>query len=435
MILKIIRVRFKQDFLGLLMHKINCRILFIFACFISSACYAYTHKSRLLAIGSHAPAYTWANPKIKPSSPPPLTGKQMGVVETIGVPPLGYEKDGSVKVFHLIAQPTEQWITDGTIEHKGLLPAMQHTLGVHPMNIKKKLRAWGYNGHTPGPTIEVTEGDRVRIIVKNELPEPTTVHWHGLEVPFAQDGSDDANPILPGHTHTYEFTVRQSGTYFYHAGFNIAKQEMYGLVGFFIIHPKEYPRKVDRHIAILMQEWALLPGNNNPNTVSTDFTWFTFNGRSAPHIPVINIKQNERVQIHFGTMMMDSHPIHIHGYTWTTVGTEGGPIKESAQLKGSTINVQVGTTRTVEFVAWNPGSWPLHCHKVHHVMTAHAEVPMGIMPHGGMFTFVNVIPDDPHKPWEYPGQEKPDNPDTDAFGYTKKSQNQNNKKVASHAHN
>jgi len=368
-----------------------------------------------------APKDAWADPTIKRSIIIPHMGEQMGVVETIGVSPLGYEMDGDTKVFHIVAQPIEQLITDGKSQHEGLVPAMQHMVGAYHMNVQQKLRAWGYNGSTPGPTIEITEGDKVRIIVKNELPEPTTIHWHGIEIPFAQDGSSDAKPIMPGKTHTYEFTPYQSGTYFYHSGFNISRQEMYGLVGFLIIHPKNgYDEKIDRDIAILMQEWAIMPGNVYPNLVTMNFNWFTFNGHTAPSIPVMNIQQGERVRIRLGTMMMDNHPIHIHGFTWTVVGTEGGPIQKSAQWKGSTIDVPVGSTRDVEFVAWNPGSWPFHCHKMHHVMTAHAEVPMGIMSHGGMFTFVNVIPNDVTIPWQHPSQEEVYNEKLDAFGYEQK---------------
>lgn len=383
------------------------------------------HKKDRIYKGIHAPKYPWKDPDIKLSPQPALMGKQMGVVETPGIPPLGYEVVDNVKVFNLIAQPVEQWITDGKATHKGLVPAMQRIYGVHHTNVQQKLRAWGYNGHTPGPTIEITEGEKVRIIFKNELPEPTTVHWHGIELPFAQDGSADADPVMPGKTHVYEFTPYQSGTYFYHSGFNISKQEMYGLVGLLVIHPKDgYEEKVDRDIAILLQEWALLPGNVYPNLLTTDFNWFTFNGHSAPSIPILNIKQDERVRIRLGNMVMDSHPIHIHGFVWTVVGTEGGPIQKTAQWKATTIDIPAGATRDVEFLAFNPGSWPFHCHKMHHVMNAHAEVPMGIMSHGGMFTFVNVIPKDLNKPWQHPSQTKPDNSDYDAFGYLKKDENQ-----------
>ena len=381
------------------------------------------HKQQSTYKGSHAPRYVWKDPRIKLSALPPLLGKQMGTVETPGIPPLGYEMDNGVKVFRLIAQPIEQVITDGIVKHEGLIRAMKSMYGAHPMKVHQKVRAWGYNGSTPGPTIEITEGEKVRIIFKNELPEPTTVHWHGIELPFAQDGSSDADPVMPGKTHTYEFTPYQSGTYLYHSGFNIFKQEMSGLVGMLVIHPKAgYEEKIDRDIAIMLQEWALLPGNVYPNIFTTEFNWFTFNGHSAPSIPIITINQDERVRIRLGNMVMDSHPIHIHGFVWDVVGTEGGPIKKSAQWKATTIHVPSGGTRDVAFVAFNPGSWPFHCHKMHHVMNAHAQVPMGIMHHGGMFTFVNVIPKNPNKPWQHPSQSRPDNPDVDAYGYPKKDE-------------
>lgn len=382
--------------------------------------HSFRGKKKSMKRMNMAPKYAWADPAIKVSTVVPHLGKQMGVVETIGLPPLGYEMDGNTKVFYLFAQPIEQMITDGKSYQEDLVDAMKSMVGAHHMNVQQKLRAWGYNGSSPGPTIEITEGDRVRIIVKNELPEPTTVHWHGIELPFAQDGSASADPIMPGKTHTYEFTPYQSGTYFYHSGFNIGRQDMYGLMGFLIIHPKNgYEDKIDRDIAILMQEWAIMPGNIYPNIVTMQFNWFTFNGHVGPSIPVMNIQQGERVRIRFGTMMMDNHPIHIHGFVWTVVGTEGGPIQKSAQWKSTTIEVPVGTTRDVEFVAWNPGSWPFHCHKMHHTMPSHTEVPMGLMTHGGMYTFVNVIPKDVNIPWKHPSQEEPDDVNLDAFGYEK----------------
>lgn len=136
-----------------------------------------------------------------------------------------------------------------------------------------------------------------------------------------------------------------------------------------------------------------------------EFNWFAFNGLAAPSIPKITVNQGERVRLRFGNVIMASHPIHIHGYIWTLVGTEGGPVKKSAQIKGSTINVPPGTTRDVEFVAWNPGLWRLHCHKLHHIVNAHPDSPMGIMPHGGMYTIVEVIPKNKNAPWKHPSEQ------------------------------
>lgn len=345
----------------------------------------------------HGPQYPWKNPTITITKVP--VKPQDYLVETPGVYSLPYELDGIVKVFHLVAQPIEHVIVDEKISYiDEFIPKenmIYHEMKHYPKY--QKMKCWGFNGSTPGPTIEAYEGDTVRIIVKNELPEPTSVHWHGIEVPNAQDGSAPLTqrPIMPGKSYTYEFTLHQSGTLMYHSGFNITKQEHMGLGGAFIIHPKEYDQKPDKQFAIMLQQWAIVPGSEYPNVMSMDFNWFTFNGRAAPNIPVLRVQQGDRVRIRFANLIMDSHPIHIHGYVWEEVGTEGGPIQPSARRKGSTILVAAGTTRDVEFVAWNPGTWFLHCHKLHHVMNAHAQVPMGIMDHGGMFTFLHVEPTTP----------------------------------------
>ncbi len=351
----------------------------------------------------------WKNPAIKLSPAPALMGKQMGVIETPGVPPLGYELDGNVKVFRLIAQPIEHLIVDESHStHQHLIPEKNapHAMGHKPRY--QKIKCWGYNGTTPGPTIEVTEGDRVRIIVKNELPEPTSIHWHGIEVPNDQDGSapETQHAIMPGEEYTYEFTLYQSGTAIYHSGYNVMRQEHMGLNGTFVIHPKKYENPIDKDFAIMLQQWVIPTGSEYLNLISMDFNWFTFNGHAAPTIPVLTVHQGDRVRLRFSNTIMDSHPIHMHGYIWTNVGTEGGPIPPSAQTKGSTVVVAPGTTRDVEFVAWNPGVWLLHCHKLHHIVNAHAQVPMGYMEHGGMFTLLHVIPNDSHKPWAHPSYEK-----------------------------
>lgn len=343
------------------------------------------------------------------SPPPPLMGTQMGRVNTINVPPLGYELDGTTKVFTLIAQPFFHELTDGHPMDQSTIPLMNRFSGkmmTQMTHSKKKGLVWGYNGSVPGPTIEATEGDRIRVILINELPEPTSIHWHGLEVPNSQDGAGGVTepPTPPGGTHEYEFTLYQHGTFMYHTGFNVMKQDALGLGGMVVVHPKRFETSPDKEFAIMLQEWTFAPGNPNPNISSMDFNWFTFNGKAAPSIDSLRINQGERVRIRFGNLSMQSHPIHIHGYSWRVVGTEGGPIPEPAQWRGSTINVPPGTTRDVEFVAWNPGTWRMHCHRLHHVMNAMADAPMGIMPHGGMFTLVHVKPTDPAADWVHPNQ-------------------------------
>ncbi len=346
----------------------------------------------------------WKDPSMAISRPPPTMGEQMGQVDTIGSLPLGYERDGDTKVFTLILQPVEQILTDGKPIYWNIIPKDHRYTDLQRKRIKQSIKAWGINGQTPGPTIEVTEGDRVRILVVNELPEPTTIHWHGLEVPNSQDGAGGVTqyPILPGETGTYEFTVYQSGTFLYHSGFNVTKQDSYGVAGFFVAHPKKPEEKIDCDFAILLQQFAIKPGNEAPDLAAMDTPWNTFNGRVAPSIPVMKVKQGERVRIRFGNLSLTSHPIHIHGYTWTVVGTEGGPIPKSARWPGATVNIAPGQTRDVEFVAWNPGIWRLHCHKLHHIINQYGDVPWGIQPRGGMYTYVYVVPTDPNAPWQHP---------------------------------
>jgi FtsP/CotA-like multicopper oxidase with cupredoxin domain len=319
----------------------------------------------------------------------------MGRVRTINVPPLGFQMDGDVKVFYLTAQPVERVLTRGSLPDLSFIKAWNRFHGGMESRLRpKKAKLWGYNGTVPGPTIEALQGDRIRVILKNELPEPTSIHWHGLEVPNEMDGAAGVTqpPVRPGEIFVYEFTVKQSGTFMYHTGFNMMKQDAMGLGGFVVIHPRREPGEIHRDYAIMLQAFALEPGNDRPNLVTMDFNWFTFNGKVAPDIEILEVMEGERVRIRFGNLTMSSHPIHIHGHTWKVVGTEGGPVPESAQWPGSTLNVPPGTTRDVEFVADHPGIWRLHCHKLHHIVNAHADIPMGIMPAGGMFTFLQVIP-------------------------------------------
>ena len=131
------------------------------------------------------------------------------------------------------------------------------------------VNCWGYNGSTPGPTIEAVEGDRVRILVTNKLPERTSVHWHGILLPNGMDGVAGLNQphIEPGETYAYEFTLRQHGTLMYHPHSDEMVQMALGMMGFFVIHPKapEAPR-VDRDFAIMLHEWFVAPGHRDART-------------------------------------------------------------------------------------------------------------------------------------------------------------------------
>ena len=353
----------------------------------------------------------WKDPDIHLSHPPKLMGKQMGKVDTIGVPPLGYEMDGDVKVFTLIAQPVEQILTDGTGEAITIDPFSKDTYQTsEPPDPKTKTaKVWGYNGTCPGPTLEANEGDHIRIVLKNELPEPTTIHWHGIELPNDEDGAGDVTQgaVLPGKSYTYEYILHQSGTFLYHTGFNLLKQDGMGLSGMIVVHPKVPPKKIDRDYAILLQEYKLDRDKDeeDPKVLAMDSNWFTMNGHVYPSVPLLKANQGQRVRIRLGNLSLQMHPFHLHGYTFKVVGTEGGPIPESAQYYAATVAVHPGQTRDIEFVAWNPGLWRFHCHVLHHILNndgAFEDRPIGILPLGGMYTYLKVYPKVKGERWAYP---------------------------------
>src|SRR5260370_3388032 len=274
------------------------------------------------------------------------------MVQTPDVPNLPHTLDTGVKVFHLIAEPV--------------------TRKISPF---KTITAWGYNGSVPGPSIEVTQGDRVRIILENRLSESTTMHWHGFEIPLEMDGTAyvSQKPIPPGEKFVYEFDLHQAGTFFYHA--HGAMQEMMGMIGIFIMHPEEtYRPAVDHDFGLILQEWALLPGNSVPNTANMEFNWLTINGVSGPMTTPLLVRQGSRVRIRLVNMGMDHHPIHLHGFQFVVTGTEGGRQPETTWGPGNTVLIGVAQARDIEFEAKYPGAWMLHCHLPHHMMNAMSDL-------------------------------------------------------------
>jgi manganese oxidase len=267
-------------------------------------------------------------------------------VITPDVADLPFTMDNGVKVFHLVAEPVKQAVIPG-----------------------RTLDLWGFNGSAPGPTIQANEGDRVRIVFENHLPEATGMHWHGLELPIQMDGVPGIGqkPVMPGESFVYEFPLRQNGTFFYHS--HMAMQEMVGMLGGFIIHPKAaYEPQVDKDYLIALQEYYVLPNSSVPNSMNMEFNWLTFNGKAGPAATPLIVRVGERVRIRMINMGMDHHPIHLHGYTFWETGREGARQPEAIWPRGNTALVGVAQARDIEFIADRAGDWMFHCHLPHHMM-------------------------------------------------------------------
>ena len=255
---------------------------------------------------------------------------------------------------------------------------------------------WGFNGSMPGPTIEVTQGDRVRIIVTNNLPEPTSMHWHGMELIADMDGVPGMTQDLipPGGTFNYEFDLHQEGSFFYHS--HIAMQEAMGMVGWLIIHPKvAFNPTCDRDFGLIFQNFFIPPNQTIPDSRRMDWNWHTINGRSGPYTTPLLVKHGERVRVRLLDFApMQHHPIHLHGHTFWITGTEAGRIPPSAWIPRNNTLVGVAQVNDFEFVANNPGDWIFHCHMVHHMMN-HMTYPVGPHMREGMSVeeYQAAIPD------------------------------------------
>jgi manganese oxidase len=248
--------------------------------------------------------------------------------------------DGGVKVFELTAKPIQWEVEPG-----------------------KFVEAWAYNEQVPGPQIRVREGDRVRIVLKNELPESTVIHFHGLELPNGLDGVPFVTqpPVKPGDAYTYEFTVPNSGSHMYHSHHNSAKQVGLGLLGAFIVEPKR-ARAVERadvdHVLIL-----------NDGTHG-----YTLNGKSFPATEPIVAKRGQKLRLRFMNEGMMIHPMHLHGMHMTVIAKDGW--EQPMPWKCDTLNVAPGERWDVIVNCNNPGTWAFHCHILPHAESEHGMFGM-----------------------------------------------------------
>ena len=248
--------------------------------------------------------------------------------------------DGKTKVFTLTARPIKWETAPGTIAN-----------------------AWAYNDQVPGPMIRVKQGDRVRVVLKNGLPESTSIHFHGLMVPNDQDGVPFITqpPVKPGASYTYEFTVRNAGSNMYHSHHNSTKQVGMGLLGAFIVDPTS-PRAIERadidHVMILNDSGQ----------------GYTLNGKGFPATEPIVAKRGQKVRIRFMNEGIMIHPMHLHGMPMTVISKDGWP--QPMPWKCDTLNIAPGERWDVIVDCTELGTWAFHCHILPHAESDHGMFGM-----------------------------------------------------------
>lgn len=252
--------------------------------------------------------------------------------------------DGDTKVFELTCQDIQWEVQPGTS-----MPAM------------------AYNGIVPGPEIRVREGDKVRVIVHNEMAQSTAVHFHGVLVPNAMDGVPYVTqpPIKSGETFTYEFTARNPGSHMYHSHHNAAEQVTRGLLGAFIIEPADSSGEPasDAEYTMVLNDTAL---------------GFTINGKSFPYTQPILAKLGDRLRIRYMNEGLLVHPMHLHGLPQRVVAKDGWSLPQPYTC--DTLSIAPGERYDVLVECSEPGAWAFHCHVLTHAESAH-----------GMFGMVTAV--------------------------------------------
>jgi FtsP/CotA-like multicopper oxidase with cupredoxin domain len=269
-----------------------------------------------------------------------------------GTTDAAYDIVNGVKVFHLTAAPIT-WDT----------------------GLGGPRTAYAFNGMIPGPNIKVNQGDRVRIIVENQLPESTAVHWHGMILPNDQDGVPDLTQpaIPPGGDYTYEWNAVLAGTHWYHSHMD-GGQEGKGLYGALEVVPRTGDIPADHDYRIEIGDGAL---------------GFVFNGKSYPSTAPLPARVGERVHIR----LIDSgpemfHAIHIHGGPFQIVAQDGMPL--AIPQWADTVGIAPGQTFDIVWTPTVPGKWMLHCH-----IFSHSETSKGMQ---GMVSILQVDPAAPGLP-------------------------------------
>ena len=275
----------------------------------------------------------------------------------------------------------ESQLVDGVREFHVRAHAFQQQLATFP---RRSAEVWGYNGSTPGPTAIAFEGERIRFVVTNHLPEPTTVHFHGMHAPNEYDGVagvSQVQPIAPGQAFVYEFTPGHSGSFAYHAHRDGAKQELKGLDGFFAVLPQRQraSERVDRDFVMVLQQFFFEEEGQpvEPFPPGGEFNTFTINGKTQDAATPLVVKVGERVRVRFYNASQNLHSMHLHGFDMRIVSQNGHRRQREGQFEVTTVDVGPGNFFDVEFVADKPGKWTLHCHFPHHTSNAMMSGPNG----------------------------------------------------------
>ena len=270
---------------------------------------------------------------------------------------------------------------------------------------------YAYNGQVPGPTIRVTEGDTLRVTLRNELDDPTSIHWHGLHVPNAMDGvppfTQDA--VEPGASFTYEFTVSHAGTFMYHSHVDAAEQIDRGLYGPLIVDPQPgttRPTQFDKEFTMMLSAWNIPQPADGAAAATADmagmdmaeepaadevaveepanlsmqmaYNYFTINGKAFPAAPAWSVDEGDLVRVRLINISNLAHPMHLHGQDFKVVAKDGETLRPEQQLMMNTVSIDAGETYDIVFVADAPGTWAFHCHELHHTENDGVE-PGGLL--------------------------------------------------------
>jgi FtsP/CotA-like multicopper oxidase with cupredoxin domain len=263
------------------------------------------------------------------------------------------------------------------------------------------------NGLSPGPTLHATEGDEMQVTVVNRLAMAATIHWHGIPVPFPMDGAGmiSQKAIEPGQSFEYRFTAPQAGTYMYHSHYN--DLELQSVAGMIVVEPQESGREPryasDVPIFISSIEWeparaveaqAVLANSMMMSSMASNpkadpkpdmgdamdrmdmIEYWCFNGKTYPATKPISVKTGDLVRVRFANLTNMAHPIHLHGHWFRLIAQDGSPLEHPSIV--NTMPVHPGQTIDIDFLANNPGVWPLHCHILSHMVDNH-DMMSGLM--------------------------------------------------------